>query len=77
MFRIEYRHPNGTREEVPVYMYMPHTQMGGLLWLSGAQWANSPMLGDQVLSFEKDRVFCQLARAKFHIQKRLSLKKLK
>lgn len=68
MFRIEYRHPNGTREEVPVYMYMPHTQMGGLLWLSGAQWANSPMLGDQVLSFEKDRVFCQLARAKFHIE---------
>lgn len=69
MYRLGFVHPDGRMEELPpTYMFLPFTRQSGLLWLSGGQWLISPMLGDQVLSFEKDRVFCQLSRAKFHIE---------
>ena len=68
-YRLGFVHPDGKMEELPpTYLFLPFVGPGGLLALSGAQWAFSPMLGDQVLSFEKDRVFCQLSRAKFHIE---------
>lgn len=69
MYRIGFVHPSGEIEELPpTYIFLPFVGLAGKLNLSGAQWAISPMLGDQVLSFEKDRVFCQLSRAKFHIE---------
>lgn len=67
-YRMEFTHPDGRKEEVPFHQYMPHVTTAGLLWLSGAQWGVAPMLGDVVLSFEKERLFCQFARAKFHIE---------
>lgn len=68
-YRLGFVHPDGTIEKLPpTYLFLPYVGDGGMLWLSGAQWSISPMLGDQVLSFEKDRVFCQLSRAKFHIE---------
>lgn len=58
-------HPRVNLE--PHRIFMPHVGDAGSIMLSGSRHFISPVLSDVVMSYDRDRIFVQFRRAKFHI----------
>lgn len=60
--------PGHPRENLePHRIFMPHVGDSGSIMLSGSRHFISPVLSDVVMSYDRDRIFVQFRRAKFHI----------
>lgn len=54
-------------ELIKLPLFMPHPGPAGSLMFSGSRYYVSPVLSDIVYSYDKDRIYVQFRRAKFHI----------
>lgn len=60
--------PGHPRENLePHRIFMPYVGDAGSIMLSGSRHFISPVLSDVVMSYDRDRIFVQFRRAKFHI----------
>lgn len=60
--------PGHPRENLePHKLFMPHVGDSGSIMLSGSRHFISPVLSDVITSYDRDRIFVQFRRAKFHI----------
>lgn len=58
-------HPRENLE--PHRIFMPYVGDSGSIMLSGSRHFISPVLSDVITSYDRDRIFVQFRRAKFHI----------
>lgn len=47
----------------PVYMYLPYVRQAGMLYITGKQFAVSPVMGDIAFSISENDVFIRMPRA--------------
>jgi hypothetical protein len=62
-YLVKYQFKNHGRMLDPVYMYLPFVRQAGMLYVSGKQFAVSPVMGDVAFSVTENDVFIRMPRA--------------
>lgn len=67
IYMMKYRFRFEGEELPPRYIFLPYVGEAGSLMLSGARFFISPVLADELLSYEKDKIFVVFMRDKKYI----------
>ena len=56
-------------ESITVPVNIPIIKEGGILYISGTRYVISPVIADQVITFESDNIFLMFSRQKLHFRR--------
>lgn len=63
VYLVKYKFRNHGKDLAPVYMYLPFVRQAGMLYVTGKQFAVSPVMGDVAFSISENDVFIRMPRA--------------
>lgn len=63
IYLVKYQFRNQGRDLAPVYVYLPFVRDAGMMYMSGKQFAVSPVMGDIAFEIEENSVFIRIPRA--------------
>lgn len=63
VFLVKYLFRAQGKDLPPVYMYLPFVRQAGMLYITGKQFAVSPVMGDIAFSISENDVFIRMPRA--------------
>lgn len=63
VYLVKYKFRNHGKDLPPSYMYLPYCRQAGMLYITGKQFAISPVMGDIAFSTSENDVFIRMPRA--------------